>query len=91
MKKPNLIIIATAVAMPVMGMTMISPSLSQIKSNLSISFSDTQLILSMYFLSLAVGQLIAGPLSDRFGRRPVIILGSFIYSLGAFFCFLYLI
>ena len=88
MKKPNLIIIATAVAMPVMGMTMISPSLSQIKSNLSISFSDTQLILSMYFLSLAVGQLIAGPLSDRFGRRPVIILGSFIYALGAFFCFL---
>ena len=88
MKKPNLIIIATAVAMPVMGMTMISPSLSQIKSNLSLSFSDTQLILSMYFLSLAVGQLIAGPLSDRFGRRPVIILGSFIYALGAFFCFL---
>ena len=86
MKKPNILIIAIAVAMPVMGMTIISPALSQIKSNLNISFSDTQLVLSMYFLSLAIGQLISGPLSDRFGRRPIIILGSLIYSIGAFCC-----
>ena len=86
MKKPNILIIAIAVAMPVMGMTIISPALSQIKSNLNVSFSDTQLVLSMYFLSLAIGQLISGPLSDRFGRRPIIILGSLIYSIGAFCC-----
>ena len=86
MKRPNIFIIAIAVAMPVMGMTIISPALSQIKSNLNISFSDTQLVLSMYFLSLAIGQLISGPLSDKFGRRPIIILGSIIYSFGAFSC-----
>ena len=86
MKKPNILIIAIAVAMPVMGMTIISPALSEIKSNLNVSFSDTQLVLSMYFLSLAIGQLISGPLSDRFGRRPIIILGSLIYSIGAFCC-----
>ena len=86
MKKPNILIIAIAVAMPVMGMTIISTALSQIKSNLNVSFSDTQLVLSMYFLSLAIGQLISGPLSDRFGRRPIIILGSLIYSIGAFCC-----
>ncbi len=86
MKRPNIFIIAIAVAMPVMGMTIISPALSQIKSNLEVSFSDTQLVLSMYFLSLAIGQLISGPLSDKFGRRPVIILGSLIYSFGAFLC-----
>ena len=56
------------------------------KENLNISFSDTQLVLSMYFLSLAIGQLISGPLSDKFGRRPIIILGSIIYSFGAFSC-----
>ena len=88
MKRPNIFIIAIAVAMPVMGMTIISPALSQIKSNLNISFSDTQLVLSMYFLSLAIGQLISGPLSDKFGRRPIIILGSIIYSFGAFGCLL---
>ena len=71
MKKPNILIIAIAVAMPVMGMTIISPALSEIKSNLNVSFSDTQLVLSMYFLSLAIGQLISGPLSDRFGRSAV--------------------
>ena len=83
MKKPNILIIAIAVAMPVMGMTIISPALSEIKSNLNVSFSDTQLVLSMYFLSLAIGQLISGPLSDRFGRRPIIIFGAFLPGINA--------
>ena len=34
-----------------------------------------QLTLSLYLLALAVAQLVLGPLSDRFGRRPVVLAG----------------
>ena len=34
-----------------------------------------QLTLSLYLLGLAVSQLVLGPLSDRFGRRPVMLAG----------------
>ena len=61
MTKPNILLISVLIAMPIMGMTMISPSLPLIKGDLNSSFSDTQIVLSIYFLFLAIGQLFAGP------------------------------
>ena len=72
--------------MPIMGMTMISPSLPLIKGDLNSSFSDTQMVLSIYFLFLAIGQLFAGPLSDRFGRKPLVVYGSLIFSISSLAC-----
>ena len=54
MTKPNIILISVLIAMPIMGMTMISPSLPLIKGDLNSSFSDTQIVLSIYFLFLAI-------------------------------------
>ena len=84
--KPNILLISVLIAMPIMGMTMISPSLPLIKEDLASSFSDTQMILSIYFLFLAIGQLFAGPLSDRFGRKPLVIYGSLIFSVSSLAC-----
>ena len=39
-----------------------------------------QLTVSVYILGLAVGQLVYGPLSDRFGRRPVLMAGMALYA-----------
>ena len=66
MAKPNINLLAVIVAVPVIGMTIISPALTLIKDDLNISFSDTQLILTLYFLFLAAGQIIAGPFSDKY-------------------------
>lgn len=84
MIKPNINLLAVIVAIPVIGMTIISPALTLIKDELNISFSDTQLVLTLYFLFLAIGQIIAGPFSDRYGRKPILLLGAFIYSSAAF-------
>ena len=84
MIKPNINLLAVIVAIPVIGMTIISPALTLIKDELNISFSDTQLVLTLYFLFLAIGQIIAGPFSDRYGRKPILLLGAFIYSFSAF-------
>ena len=84
MIKPNINLLAVIVAVPVIGMTIISPALTLIKNDLDISFSDTQLVLTLYFIFLALGQILSGPFSDKYGRKPILILGATIYSISAF-------
>ncbi|MBM3554430.1 MAG: multidrug effflux MFS transporter [Alphaproteobacteria bacterium] len=43
-----------------------------------------QATLGLYFLGFAVGQLVHGPLSDRFGRRPVVLAGLGILTMASF-------
>ncbi len=85
MKKPNINLLAVIVALPVIGMTIIAPALTIIKNDLNISFENTQLILTLYFTFLAFGQILSGPFSDKYGRKPILILGASIYSISAFF------
>ena len=59
------------------------PALPFAAADLGASASSMQLTLSFYILGLALGQLIYGPLSDHFGRRPVLIVGMAIYSLAS--------
>lgn len=41
---------------------------------------------SIYLLALAVAQLLCGPLSDRFGRKPVLLMGIALYIVGSLGC-----
>ncbi len=80
--KLAIIILALANASSVIGITLITPSLTMIKSDYNVSAEVTQLILTSYIIFVSIGQLLSGILSDRFGRRPIIIGGAFLYSLG---------
>ena len=48
--------------------------------------SDNQLIITMIFLGLGIGPLFFGPLSDSFGRKPIVFLGFGIFILASFVC-----
>ncbi len=48
--------------------------------------AEVQLVLTLYFLGIAAGQLIYGPVSDRFGRRPVLIAGLALFLAGTLLC-----
>lgn len=45
-----------------------------------------QLTLAVYFAGLAIGQLIYGPLADRFGRRVPLLSGVTLFTLASFAC-----
>jgi DHA1 family bicyclomycin/chloramphenicol resistance-like MFS transporter len=49
---------------------------------------SVQLTLSLFLAGFACGQIFYGPLSDRFGRRPVMLGGLMLYCLGSLGCIL---
>lgn len=59
------------------------PALTQIGQDLGVVQSnDTQLIVSMVFLGIAIGQIVYGPLSDSTGRKFPIYIGFILFILG---------
>ena len=59
------------------------PALPSITQDLGASVAQAQLTLSGLLLAFGLSQLVWGPISDRFGRRPVLLLGLAIYVVAA--------
>ncbi|MCK5819794.1 MAG: multidrug effflux MFS transporter [Psychromonas sp.] len=55
------------------------PSLPVMASEFNVSLSSVESTLALYMLALGVGQILIGPLSDRFGRRPIALCGLIFY------------
>ncbi len=70
------------------AMHMLVPALPHAARELGASVGTMQLTISLYILGLAVGQLAYGPISDRFGRRPVLMAGLTLYACAGFAAFL---
>ncbi len=62
-------------------------SLPGIRAQFDVTVSQAQLTLSVFLAGFAVSQLVYGPLSDRFGRRPVLLGGVTIYVAATVLCF----
>ncbi|MCW2545168.1 MAG: bcr [Frankiales bacterium] len=62
------------------------PAFPKIASDFHTSASRVQLTLTACLVGLAVGQLVAGPLSDRFGRKRPLLIGITAYSLASVLC-----
>ena len=56
-------------------LNVVVPALPQMANRLASDVTTIQLTVTVYLLALAGGQLVMGPLSDRFGRRPVVLMG----------------
>ena len=56
------------------------PALPAIRDVFDASMSDIQLTLTALLLSFGLSQLVWGPLSDRFGRRPILVGGMTAYA-----------
>jgi MFS transporter, DHA1 family, multidrug resistance protein len=78
------LIISLMMALTALSIDAMMPALPQIASELSVqSANDRQLIISIFFLGMALGQLFFGPLSDKTGRKPTVYIGYAVYIAGS--------
>jgi MFS transporter, DHA1 family, multidrug resistance protein len=69
-----------------LSMDMYVPSLPDIGRALHASTEQVQLTISSYLFGFAAGQMVYGPLSDRIGRKPVLLAALTLYGVGSVGC-----
>ncbi len=72
--------------LPPLSIDVSLPGLPLIAGALRASGSAMQASLSLFILAFGVGQLVVGPLSDRYGRRPVLLFGLALFTLAGVAC-----
>ena len=82
----TLFLLAGLAALGSLATNIILPAFPQIGADLSVSPRDLALTLSSFFVAFALGQLLVGPLSDRFGRKWLVLGGLATFVLGCVIC-----
>jgi DHA1 family bicyclomycin/chloramphenicol resistance-like MFS transporter len=84
-----IIIMASLMSLVALSIDALLPAISDISTSIHIvNPKNNQLFITMIFLGLGFGQLISGPLSDSFGRKPIIYVGFIVFTFASIICVL---
>ncbi|WP_299052817.1 multidrug effflux MFS transporter [uncultured Polaribacter sp.] len=82
-----IIVMASLMSLVALAIDALLPAITDISKTIQVvSPKNNQLFITMIFLGLGSGQLISGPLSDSFGRKPVIYVGFIVFAFASFIC-----
>ena len=81
-----LVLLTVLIALPRITLDMHLPALPAMADYFQTSDSQLQLTLTLYTLGSAISLLVSGPLTDRFGRRPVLLAGLCLYVVATVAC-----
>ena len=78
-----MLLLGALIALTPLGTDLYAPSLPVIARSFDVPARAAQFTLTTFFIGIALGQLAWGPLSDRFGRKPVLLVGISIMLITA--------
>ncbi|MFZ4790258.1 MAG: Bcr/CflA family multidrug efflux MFS transporter [Candidatus Competibacteraceae bacterium] len=81
-----LLMLGALIAIAPMSIDMYLPSLPTIATEFGVTASAVQFTLSSFFIGLALGQAVHGPLADRYGRKPPLYAGLALYIAASIGC-----
>lgn len=81
-----ILILGAISALGPLSIDMYLPSLPAIARDLHADTASVQMTATAYFIGLAFGQLVYGPISDRFGRKKPLLFGLALFTLASFGC-----
>jgi DHA1 family bicyclomycin/chloramphenicol resistance-like MFS transporter len=88
LSKGLILLLAMVSALGPVAMQILLPAIPIIKESFAVSTAVAQLTLSLSMAAIAVATLAYGPLSDRYGRKPVLVAGMIITIIGSILCVL---
>jgi len=80
------LLLSFLVALPAFGIDMSLPALTAIGATFGSTPSQAGLTMSLFMLGFAIGPLFYGPASDRFGRKPMAVLGCALFAIAGVGC-----
>src|SRR5262245_32186193 len=80
------LLLSLLVALPCFGIAMSLPALSATGAALGVPSAQAGLTMSMFMLGFAVAPLFYGPVSDRYGRKPVVVFAAILFSIAGVGC-----
>jgi DHA1 family bicyclomycin/chloramphenicol resistance-like MFS transporter len=83
---PSIVILVAMSAIGPMALNIFMPSMPGLARHFQVDYGLVQLTLTFYLIGLGLAQLVYGPLSDRYGRRPVLLCGLAIFCVGSLLC-----
>lgn len=78
-----IVILGLITALTPIAIDMYLPAMPSIAKEFSVSAGDIQFTLTAYMAGFAIGQLLHGPLADSFGRKPVLLFGTLLFTLAS--------
>lgn len=82
----RLVLLGAILALGSLAIQIIVPALPMLASGIGTTPGGGQLVISLYLIGLAVGQLVWAPIADHHGRRPVLLWGIVIFFVGTLIC-----
>ncbi|GLV78131.1 multidrug effflux MFS transporter [Streptomyces hygroscopicus] len=80
------LVLSGLTALPPLSMDMYLPALPEVTDALHSSAATAQLTLTACLMGMALGQLVVGPMSDKWGRRRPLLIGMVIYVVATAIC-----
>jgi len=85
-RRPSLLILVAVSAVNPLALNILGPSMPGLVGRLGTTEAKVQLTLTLYLAAVALAQIVIGPLSDRYGRRPVMNWGLALFVVATALC-----